>query len=197
MKRPMVADRICDLTASDMQKGPQRKAGKGAWRRGHGCVRLQLSQAAQKQDRLGRVVSMVAGIMRIRRAPLMAWRLRMARRWMRQTCLMRALLRVLCFLISVRCQLVQKDKSGTWERVMGAKERRKTMERAASLAQQQSNEIVQLGKDLKQSGARQKEPASAAQSSHRSCDCSVQRKQLAFQSGRASWVRSLPRRRKK
>eukprot|EP00965_Chrysotila_dentata_P206965 6183840-Pleurochrysis_carterae.AAC.1 len=63
--RPMVTDRIFNLALADLGASPQPRGEEGAWRRGHGCARLQLSANAAKQGRLAQVISMVAGVLHI------------------------------------------------------------------------------------------------------------------------------------
>jgi hypothetical protein len=59
--RPMVTDRLFQLVRADLPKGPWPKPGKGAWRRGHGCGKLNLPLGVHKKGRKGESFSMVAG----------------------------------------------------------------------------------------------------------------------------------------
>ena len=58
--RPMVTDRLFQLDKTDQSKGPWPKQGKGAWRRGLGCSKLNLPRCAQ-EGQAGESLSMVAG----------------------------------------------------------------------------------------------------------------------------------------
>ena len=59
--RPMVTDRLFQLDTTDQTKGPWPKKGKGAWRRGLGCSKLNLPAGVHKKGKLGESLSMVAG----------------------------------------------------------------------------------------------------------------------------------------
>jgi hypothetical protein len=59
--RTMVTDRLFQLDTTDQTKGPWPKKGKGAWRRGLGCSKLNLPAGVHKKGKLGESLSMVAG----------------------------------------------------------------------------------------------------------------------------------------
>eukprot|EP00965_Chrysotila_dentata_P203730 6181914-Pleurochrysis_carterae.AAC.1 len=61
----MVTDRIFDLALADLGAAPHPRPGKGAWRRGSGCARLQLSTKAAKEGKLAKLISLVAGVLHI------------------------------------------------------------------------------------------------------------------------------------
>ena len=59
--RPMVTDRLFQLDKTDQTKGLWPKKGKGAWRRGLRCSKLNLPAGVHKKGKLGESLSMDAG----------------------------------------------------------------------------------------------------------------------------------------
>ena len=74
VKKAMVIDRLFALEETDFAKGPFKRERTGAWRRGMGCCRLNLSSQGHKRGRTGRTVSLVAGALRIRYRVPSRWR---------------------------------------------------------------------------------------------------------------------------
>ena len=62
-RKPMATDRFVSLETAD-RKGVHAKEGRGAWKRGHGCAVLKLSDAA-RPGMMASVFSMIGGNMTI------------------------------------------------------------------------------------------------------------------------------------
>eukprot|EP00965_Chrysotila_dentata_P205321 6182888-Pleurochrysis_carterae.AAC.1 len=70
----MVTDRLFQLQQADSGPGSSPKAGRGAWRRGNGCARLQLPTGAHHKGKLATMLSMVADVVQVEYSEPMRWR---------------------------------------------------------------------------------------------------------------------------
>ena len=71
-RKPMATDRFVSLETAD-RRGVHAKEGKGAWKRGHGCAALKLSDSAREGSKAS-VFSMIGGNMIIKYRVPRNWR---------------------------------------------------------------------------------------------------------------------------